>query len=87
MTEDSLGYLRIVFEDESWVTIGTHSSTNARQLCEQIAKKRNIRFNDENTFALFACEFSDERTTIALFINLSAVRICIRANRSKLNLV
>eukprot|EP00455_Lapot_gusevi_P028190 TRINITY_DN299_c0_g1_i4.p1 TRINITY_DN299_c0_g1~~TRINITY_DN299_c0_g1_i4.p1 ORF type:complete len:397 (-),score=74.86 TRINITY_DN299_c0_g1_i4:1146-2336(-) len=52
------GYLRVYFEDDSWATIPTKVSTTAKQVCDLIARKRNLAFTDH--YYLYACEVTDE---------------------------
>jgi hypothetical protein len=66
--DESGGYLRVCFEDESWITIGAQSNSTAKQVCESIAKKRNLRVDAQTCFALFACEFSDDSTRLAFYL-------------------
>jgi hypothetical protein len=58
------GFLRIHFEDDTWATVPAKSSSTARQLVEVIARKRRVPEGDWAEYAIFACELSDERTSM-----------------------
>ena len=61
MSDETHGYLRIYFDDDTWATVPAKQTSTARQMVELLCRKRRVAADEVADCALFACELSDER--------------------------